>query len=147
MAVITFTRRAVEIKTPRPQINLIPPRDSTSKNSGSVDLTLTIRELRPSEVHSSRADEFILVVPVDYTSLITGTWTALAKHHHQAYSGQLRVEGPSRWTSWTMCVLSLAQIPRASPRILRNETRVRTGPGGALSCRWPSAAGPVSGIA
>jgi hypothetical protein len=60
--------------------------------SNSVDLTVLVGELRPQEKYVSR-DELTLYVAHDYAgSMITGTWTATAKNHHEQYSGEFQRE-------------------------------------------------------
>ncbi|CRK52015.1 conserved hypothetical protein [Rhodococcus sp. RD6.2] len=75
----------------------LPPsayqRDSVVfTNSGSVDLELTLNELRPDATYNSDDGEFVLVLRSTEADRITGTWTATARDHHELFEGELSVE-------------------------------------------------------
>jgi hypothetical protein len=61
------------------------------RNSGSVDLEVRIKQLRPGKPYLTGDDEFILLVPSDAIGPVTGTWKATAKGHHQQYAGEIEI--------------------------------------------------------
>jgi len=67
------------------------------RNGDSVDLTLSLKQLRPEEAFESDDDEFILVVRNAETQRVTGTWRVTARGHHVVYEGTLSIDvGESR---------------------------------------------------
>jgi hypothetical protein len=75
--------------------NFARPRVATGnsvdfKNSGSVDVEVRIKELRPGKPHLTD-DEFILLLPPGATGPVTGTWTATAKRQHEQYRGEIAI--------------------------------------------------------
>jgi hypothetical protein len=61
------------------------------RNSGSVDLEVRIKQLRPGKPYLTADDEFVLLLPPDASGPVTGTWKATAKGHHQQYAGEIEV--------------------------------------------------------
>ncbi|WP_430336271.1 hypothetical protein [Rhodococcus sp. ACT016] len=63
-------------------------------NSGSVDLRLTLKELRPNATYDSDDDddEFVLVIRAPGADCLTGTWTATARDHHELFEGELVID-------------------------------------------------------
>jgi hypothetical protein len=61
------------------------------RNSGSVDLEVRIKQLRPGKPYLTPDDEFILLLPSETTGPVTGTWKATAKGHHQQYGGEIEI--------------------------------------------------------
>lgn len=60
-------------------------------NSGSVDLTLDVGDLRPLQPFASDRDELILVLPVAGATEVRGTWAITARDHNEIYVGELFV--------------------------------------------------------
>ena len=61
------------------------------KNSGSVDLTLDVGELRPRQTYSSDEDELVLFLPHVGEGDVSGTWEITARDHNDIYAGDLTV--------------------------------------------------------
>ncbi|WP_170927289.1 hypothetical protein [Agreia sp. VKM Ac-1783] len=61
------------------------------KNSGSVDLTLRVGDLRPRQTYDFDDDELVLVMPPMATGEVRGTWEITARDHNEIYSGELTV--------------------------------------------------------
>lgn len=61
------------------------------KNSGSVDLTIRILELRPRGVELVDPTDLVLIVPIDWQGPVVGTWQLTAQGHHQVLEGALSV--------------------------------------------------------
>jgi hypothetical protein len=60
-------------------------------NSGSVDLKLTVGELRPREEYVFDDEEIVLIVPLTQLEPVRGTWEITARDHNDIYSGDLSV--------------------------------------------------------
>lgn len=60
-------------------------------NSGSIDMTLEVGELRPKQVYNFDDDELVLVLPGDDTQDVRGTWEITARDHNEIYAGELSV--------------------------------------------------------
>ena len=64
-------------------------------NSGSVDLTLDVGDLRPRQTYAFDDDELVLVLPPTANDEVRGTWEITARDHNEIYSGELAVQiGP-----------------------------------------------------
>lgn len=61
-------------------------------NSGSVDLRLTVGELRPREEYVFDDQEIVLVLPADHKETVKGAWEITARDHNEIYSGTLEVQ-------------------------------------------------------
>lgn len=61
------------------------------RNSGSVDLTIRILELRPRGVELLDPTDLVLIVPIDWQGPVVGTWQLTAQGHHQVLEGALSV--------------------------------------------------------
>lgn len=61
------------------------------QNSGSVELTLDIGDLRPNDTHLFEEDEMVLVVPAGESDAVQGSWQITADGYHEIYSGRLQV--------------------------------------------------------
>lgn len=62
------------------------------QNSGSVDVTFDVGELRPTEVDTCDDGSVALTVPVSADiETIRGTWEITARYHHTVYKGTLEV--------------------------------------------------------
>lgn len=57
------------------------------KNSGSVDITIRIPELRPRGIELLGPTDLILIVPIDWQGPVAGTWQLTAQGHHQVLEG------------------------------------------------------------
>lgn len=62
------------------------------RNGERTSLSLQFPELRPEGTSSTDNDEFVLVVRGSVPDVISGSWTATARGHHQVYSGDLSVD-------------------------------------------------------
>ena len=60
-------------------------------NSGSVDLTLNVGDLRPRQTFTSDDDELILVLPPTAQGEVHGTWEITARDHNEIYTGEIGV--------------------------------------------------------
>jgi hypothetical protein len=91
--------RAKDLFNPRSFANMVPYtgtniayKSSLSwDNSGSIDLTLDVGDLRPRGTFQSDDDEVVLVLPLGYVGGVEGTWEITAQGHNEIYSGELRV--------------------------------------------------------
>lgn len=61
-------------------------------NSGSVDWSFTVGELRPREVDRSDDAEFVLYALDPSMPAVQGTWEITARDHHDVYSGHVDVD-------------------------------------------------------
>lgn len=61
-------------------------------NSGSVDWSFTVGELRPRQVDTSDDAEFVLYTLDPSMPAVRGTWEITARDHHDVYSGNVDVE-------------------------------------------------------
>jgi hypothetical protein len=60
-------------------------------NSGSINLKLSVGELRPRHTFASDDDELVLVLPSGASSEVRGTWEITARDHNEIYVGELTV--------------------------------------------------------
>lgn len=61
------------------------------KNSGSIDLKLSVGDLRPREVFAFDEEEVVLILPIARDTEVRGTWEITARGHNDIYSGELSV--------------------------------------------------------
>ncbi|MDQ0577154.1 hypothetical protein [Agromyces albus] len=61
-------------------------------NSGSVDLTLDVGDLRPRQTFTPDDDELILVLPPTAQGEVHGTWEITARDHNEIYTGEIGVK-------------------------------------------------------
>lgn len=60
-------------------------------NSGSVDWTFSVGQLRGKEVDTSADDDLVLFTPDASLAEVTGTWSITARDHNDIFEGDLRV--------------------------------------------------------
>lgn len=65
------------------------------RNSGSVDLTLKVDDLRPLGAFEFDSDEIVLVLPEAWVGPVSGTWTVTAEGYHDVFEGSLVVQPDS----------------------------------------------------
>lgn len=58
-------------------------------NSGSVDLTLNVGELRPRQSYEFDNDELVLILPFTEQAEVHGTWEITARDHNDIFLGEL----------------------------------------------------------
>lgn len=68
------------------------PSNATWRNTGSVDITVDVGDLRPKATFTTKDDYAVLAVPEDFSDkAITGTWTATVKGVDELFTGELTV--------------------------------------------------------
>lgn len=72
-----------------PRVAAPSTSDVSFRNEGSVDLTVTIAELRPESTVEVESDDFVLLVADADLAVVNGTWRATARGHHEVYEGVL----------------------------------------------------------
>ncbi|MCA0252988.1 MAG: hypothetical protein LCH76_12020 [Actinobacteria bacterium] len=66
-------------------------------NSGSVDITFNVGDLRPNETDRCDDGDLTLTVPaMSETEIVRGTWEITARDHHKVYRGRLSVPVDNR---------------------------------------------------
>lgn len=91
--------RAKDFFSPQSFANMVPYTGTSVAyqsnlswdNSGSIDLTLDVGDLRPRGTFQSDDDELVLVLPLGYVGGVEGTWEITAQGHNEIYSGELLV--------------------------------------------------------
>jgi hypothetical protein len=69
-----------------------PPSRLEWHNSGSVDITLLVGDLRPTEMTECSDEGLALLVPTrSTTETVRGTWEITARDHNKVYKGELQV--------------------------------------------------------
>lgn len=68
------------------------PSNTIWKNSGSVDVNISVGDLRPEAVFESNDHESILIIQGDYPDIIEGTWKATVKNRDDVYSGKIQIK-------------------------------------------------------
>lgn len=101
-----------------PSVNMPFAGRSTIKwnNSGSVDLSIHVGDLRPLGEYVSDDDELILLVPRDHDAdTVEGTWHITARGHNEIYTGTIavKVAEPADLTSDMRILLGLDLDNRA----------------------------------
>lgn len=61
-------------------------------NSGSVDLEVSVGEVRPTGVVITDDEEVVLYTTDRSLTSATGTWQITARDHNDVYAGELEVE-------------------------------------------------------
>lgn len=87
---------------------------ATWNNTGSVDITVNVGDLRPNATFITEDKNAVLIVPEDFSAeAITGTWEATAKGIDDIFRGELTVPvAPVRdITRFVRMLLGLEEIP------------------------------------
>lgn len=61
------------------------------RNGGSVDLDLSVGDLRPLGTYESEDEEFVLVVSDASLTSVHGIWQLTARDHHKVFTGATRI--------------------------------------------------------
>lgn len=69
-----------------------PPSSSSWRNSGSVDVDVTVGDLRPKATFKTDDEESVLVVIGDAPEKVTGNWSATVRGYNEVFTGELIVE-------------------------------------------------------
>jgi hypothetical protein len=67
------------------------PSSSSWKNSGSVDVEVTVGDLRPEATFVTDDEESILVLFGDATEAVAGTWRATVRGYNEVFKGTVSV--------------------------------------------------------
>jgi len=68
------------------------PSSSNWRNSGSVDVDVTVGDLRPKAMFRTDDDEAVLVVIGAAPNKVTGAWNATVRGYNEIFTGELIVE-------------------------------------------------------
>ncbi|KQR86336.1 hypothetical protein [Microbacterium sp. Leaf179] len=69
----------------------IVPSDTTWTSGGSVDVDVSVGDLRPEHTYQSQDERAILVIRGDATETVHGSWTATAAGHDDVFTGRVVV--------------------------------------------------------
>lgn len=92
-------------------------KDASWENTGSVDITVLVGDLRPKATFLTHGKRSILVVPENFSDkTIIGTWTATAEGINELFEGKLVVPvSPIQdLTRIVRVLLGLEKLPKAS---------------------------------
>ncbi|MDJ0338696.1 hypothetical protein [Cryobacterium sp. PH31-O1] len=67
------------------------PSATQFRNSGSVDIEMSVGDLRPRQAWTSDEDHMVLVLRTAGLAEVQGTWAMTARDHHRVYRGTLTV--------------------------------------------------------
>jgi len=98
---------------------IFSPSSVSWSNTGSVDLTVDVGDLRPKQVFETEDADTVLVVPDDFAvKEITGTWTATADGINELFSGEIVVPvNPVRdMTEAVRVLLRLDKMPESEDK-------------------------------
>lgn len=85
-------RYAIPSRLGSPQNATRPFSRTRWTNSGSVDWSFSVGQLRPREVKVSDDEELVLCTLDPSMASVHGTWEITARDHHDVFSGSLEVE-------------------------------------------------------
>ncbi|MGW3549200.1 hypothetical protein ACWDHH_15735 [Janibacter hoylei] len=77
---------------PPPRFNSVVMSRTSWNNSGSVDLEVSVGEVRPTGVVITDDEEVVLYTTDRSLTSATGTWQITARDHNDVYAGELEVE-------------------------------------------------------
>lgn len=86
--------------------------NSEWKNSGSVDCTIDVGDLRPSSTWHHVDDDLVLVLPAGGADSVRVTWKITARGHHDVYEGSFDAPVKTAWnvTPALRGMLGLAEL-------------------------------------